>query len=168
MACGEASRAENGVLFPAKGRCMLSSSSNFHTQVRGSYYEWLKKGKDRLPHFTKHKSGNIMLLAGLYDSVTLEGQPIFIHLFQSLEVEWNVDDDFLNLIGQTEPLWTFTIVTTDANSDFNWLHDRQPVILSTHEALTTWLDTTSQSWNSKLSEIVKPYHDTCSPLEWCV
>ncbi|KAJ3483088.1 hypothetical protein NLI96_g6540 [Meripilus lineatus] len=103
------------------------------------YYEWLKKGKDRLPHFTKHKNGNLMLLAGLYDCVTLE--------------------------GQTEPLWTFTIVTTDANSDFNWLHDRQPVILSTTEALTTWLDTSSQTWNSKLSEIVKPYHDSSSPLE---
>lgn len=38
------------------------------------YYEWLKKGKERLPHFTKHKNGNLMLLAGLYDVVTLEGQ----------------------------------------------------------------------------------------------
>ena len=75
---------------------------------------------------------------------------------------------FYRVTGQTEPLWTFTIVTTDANSDFNWLHDRQPVILSTTEALTTWLDTSSQTWNSKLSEIVKPYHDSSSPLEWFV
>ena len=33
----------------------------------------MKKGKDRIPHFTKHKDGKIMLLAGLYDSVVLEG-----------------------------------------------------------------------------------------------
>ena len=37
------------------------------------YYEWLAKGKDKLPHFTKHENGNLMLLAGLYDCVTLEG-----------------------------------------------------------------------------------------------
>ncbi|KAI0790917.1 hypothetical protein C8Q75DRAFT_792614 [Abortiporus biennis] len=103
------------------------------------YYEWLKKGKDRLPHFTKLKNGNLMLLAGLYDCVTLE--------------------------GQTEPLWTFTIVTTDANSDFTWLHDRQPVILPTRDALMKWLDTSSQTWNSELTQLVKPYHDKDTPLE---
>lgn len=37
------------------------------------YYEWLKKGRERLPHLTKRKDGNLVLLAGLYDCVTLEG-----------------------------------------------------------------------------------------------
>lgn len=37
------------------------------------YYEWLKKGKDKIPHFTKQKTGKLMLLAGLYDSVVLQG-----------------------------------------------------------------------------------------------
>jgi putative SOS response-associated peptidase YedK len=38
------------------------------------YFEWLTKGKDKLPHFTRHKGGDrLMLLAGLYDSVILEG-----------------------------------------------------------------------------------------------
>ena len=37
------------------------------------YYEWLKKGKERLPHFTRHADGRMMLLAGLWDSVVLEG-----------------------------------------------------------------------------------------------
>jgi putative SOS response-associated peptidase YedK len=37
------------------------------------YYEWLSKGKDKLPHFTKHKDGRLMLMAGLYDCVILEG-----------------------------------------------------------------------------------------------
>jgi len=103
------------------------------------YYEWLKKGKDRLPHFTKHKNGNMMLLAGLYDTVILE--------------------------GQSEPLWTFTIVTTSANKDFSWLHDRQPVILSTDEALFKWLDTSSQTWTPELTKLVNPYSDQQSPLE---
>ncbi|KAH8084868.1 hypothetical protein BXZ70DRAFT_900243 [Cristinia sonorae] len=103
------------------------------------YFEWLKKGRERFPHFTKHKNGSLMLMAGLYDVVTLE--------------------------GQKEPLWTFTIVTTSANQEFSWLHDRQPVILSTDEAVTTWLNTSSQTWTPELSKLVTPYSDTKSPLE---
>ena len=37
------------------------------------YYEWMKKGKERLPHFTKRADGRLMLLAGLWDRVVLEG-----------------------------------------------------------------------------------------------
>jgi len=80
-----------------------------------------------------------MLMAGLYDCATLEGQPT--------------------------PLWTFTIVTTSANKEFDWLHDRQPVILSTREALAKWLDTSSHTWTSELTKLVQPYHDLFAPLE---
>ncbi|GLB44099.1 putative SOS response associated peptidase (SRAP) [Lyophyllum shimeji] len=103
------------------------------------YYEWLAKGKDKLPHFTRHADGKVMLMAGLYDCVHLE--------------------------GQTKPLWTFTIVTTAANKDFSWLHDRQPVILSTRAALDAWLDTSKQTWTPELTKLVEPYHDSASPLE---
>ncbi|RDB23522.1 hypothetical protein Hypma_009219 [Hypsizygus marmoreus] len=103
------------------------------------YYEWLTKGKEKLPHFVRHKDGRLMLLAGLYDCVTLE--------------------------GQTKPLWTFTVVTTDANKELEWLHDRQPVILPTREALDKWLDTSSQTWTSELTKLVQPYHDAKCPLE---
>lgn len=37
------------------------------------YYEWLKKGKERLPHFTKYKDGRLVLFAGLYDVAHIEG-----------------------------------------------------------------------------------------------
>ena len=37
------------------------------------YYEWLKKGKERLPHFTKHQDGRLVLFAGLYDVAHIEG-----------------------------------------------------------------------------------------------
>jgi len=104
------------------------------------YYEWLKKDKDRFPHFTKHKDGNkLMFLAGLYDCAFLE--------------------------GSTEPLWSFTIVTTSACKDFTWLHERQPVILHSREALDTWLDTSSQAWTSALTKLVAPYDNLVSPLE---
>lgn len=80
------------------------------------YYEWLKKGRDKIPHFTRHKEPErLLLLAGLYDAVVLT--------------------------GETEPLYTFAIVTTDAAKDFAWLHDRQPVILANKKAVDMWLDT---------------------------
>ncbi|KAK1225968.1 hypothetical protein PQX77_011036 [Marasmius sp. AFHP31] len=103
------------------------------------YYEWLTKGKDKLPHFTKHKDGRLMLLAGMYDCAMLE--------------------------GQTQPLWTFTIVTTSANKEFEWLHDRQPVILTSQAALEKWLDTSSKTWTSELTKMVRPYKDQTAPLE---
>ena len=39
-----------------------------------SYYEWQKKGTERVPHFTRHKNGKLMLLAGLYDTAAVEGR----------------------------------------------------------------------------------------------
>ncbi|KAJ6627897.1 hypothetical protein B0H10DRAFT_2160982 [Mycena sp. CBHHK59/15] len=98
------------------------------------YYEWLTKGKSKLPHFVKPKDGRLMLMAGLFDAVILQ--------------------------GETETLWTFTIVTTAANQEFAWLHDRQPVILDTPEALNMWLDTSSQKWSPELVKLVAP--TTCS------
>jgi len=51
---------------------LLNLSQRYLHAIR--YYEWLTKGKDKLPHFIKHKDGKVMLMAGLYDSVVLEGQ----------------------------------------------------------------------------------------------
>ncbi|KAH9477014.1 Abasic site processing protein [Psilocybe cubensis] len=109
----------------------LIAGGGMWASIKGKqrYYEWLTKGKDKLPHFTKRKDGKLLLMAGLYDSVVLEGKT----------------------------LWTFTIVTTDANKEFSWLHDRQPVFLTTREALYQWLDTSSQTWTPKLTEMVQPY-----------
>ncbi|KAG6816422.1 hypothetical protein H0H87_006159 [Tephrocybe sp. NHM501043] len=103
------------------------------------YYEWLTRGKDKQPHFTKHRDGALMLIAGLYEFVVLE--------------------------GQAEPLWTFTIVTTAASKEFEWLHHRQPVILSTHAALDAWLDASSDSWTPTLSKLVQPSLYIAHPLE---
>ncbi|KAI0776781.1 hypothetical protein BD413DRAFT_645602 [Trametes elegans] len=99
------------------------------------YYEWLKKGKERLPHFTKRKDGRLMVLAGLWDSVLLE--------------------------GSTSRLWTFTIVTTEACEELRWLHDRQPVILPDKAALDAWLDTSSRTWTAELGRLCASYtaHD---------
>ncbi|KAH8112111.1 hypothetical protein DFH11DRAFT_1609783 [Phellopilus nigrolimitatus] len=131
----------------AKGENLVEGGG-MYTSIKGKkrcavvcqgYYEWLKKGKDKLPHFTKHKDGKLLLLAGLYDSVTLE--------------------------GSTETLWTFTIVTTNASKQFTWLHDRMPVVLSSQTQLNTWLDTSSQAWTPRIAKLVRPYSDPARPLE---
>lgn len=113
-------------------------------KYRLRYYEWLTKGKDKFPHFTKHKEPNkIMLLAGLYDVAHIE--------------------------GSDEPLVSFTIVTTAACKAFEWLHERQPVILSTEEKLNAWLDTSSQTWDGKnMKSLLEPFSDEANPLEWSV
>ncbi|KAJ4481069.1 hypothetical protein J3R30DRAFT_2397805 [Lentinula aciculospora] len=96
------------------------------------YYEWLSQGKKKSPHFIKATGGSLLLLAGLYDSVELQ--------------------------DRDNALWSFSIVTTAASDEFSWLHDRQPVILSTKEDLDRWLDTSSQRWSEDLAQIVsRPY-----------
>jgi putative SOS response-associated peptidase YedK len=130
----------------------------------GRYFEWLKKGKERIPYFTKHKGGQLMLMAGLYDIAHLQGPCKVCGEVKNLTSE----------IGVEEPLISFTIVTTSASSQLSWLHDRQPVILTSKEELDTWLDTTSQTWDDKLVNIIKPHDRKAVPkekgmeLEWWV
>lgn len=41
------------------------------------FYEWLKKGpggKEKIPHYTKRRDGDLMYFAGLWDCVQYEGQ----------------------------------------------------------------------------------------------
>jgi hypothetical protein len=45
---------------------------------------------------------------------------------------------------------------------------QQPVILSSQEAVDTWLDTSSEEWSPKLTQLVNPYQDEDVPLEWYV
>ena len=47
-----------------------------------------------------------------------------------------------------------------------WLHERQPVILTTQAEIDTWLDTSSNAWSRDLTMLEKPYADTKPPLEW--
>jgi hypothetical protein len=47
--------------------------------VAQGFYEWLKKnnGKEKIPHFTKRKDGQLMCFAGLYDCVQFDGESRF-------------------------------------------------------------------------------------------
>ena len=97
-------------------------------------------------------------MAGLYDSVELDGKESAMSLHTTRQTDAHTG----------KILWTFTIVTTDANKDFSWLHDRQPVFLSNRDALERWLDTSSRSWTPELTQMVQPYCDTSVALTWCV
>lgn len=46
--------------------------------VAQGFYEWLKKngGKEKIPHYTKRKDGQLMCFAGLWDCVQYEGMPL--------------------------------------------------------------------------------------------
>ncbi|KAI0270732.1 hypothetical protein BC834DRAFT_967456 [Gloeopeniophorella convolvens] len=132
----------------ARAEAVVDAGGGMWGSVRGrkrcvvvaqGYYEWLKRGAQRVPYFTRHKDGRLMLFAGLYDRATPE--------------------------GETKPLWTFTIVTTAASRASAWLHDRQPVILTSPAALARWLDTSSETWDTTLAALLEPHNDAAAPLE---
>ncbi|KZV78993.1 DUF159-domain-containing protein [Exidia glandulosa HHB12029] len=103
------------------------------------YFEWLaskKPGDPKRPHFVKHKEeGRMLLLAGLWDHVKL--QP---------EHEGEEGKD----------LWTFAIVTVEANKQLGWLHDRMPLILTDEADIDRWLDL-KDGWTQDVVALVKPY-----------
>lgn len=123
-----------------------------------SFYEWLKKSpSEKVPHHVKRKDGQLMCFAGLWDSVTYEGE------------------------GE-KPLQTYTIITTNSNKQLEFvsililvktlqaeyipqrkLHDRMPVILTTPEEIALWLDTSNQEWTPELAALLKPFE---GKLEW--
>ncbi|THY28004.1 DUF159 domain protein [Aureobasidium pullulans] len=98
------------------------------------FYEWLKKnnGRDRIPYFVKRKDGQLMCFAGLWDCVQYE--------------------------GQSDKLYTYTVITTDSNTQLKFLHDRMPVIFNNgSEAVKTWLDPARSEWSKELQSLLKPY-----------
>ena len=102
--------------------------------VAQGFYEWLKKngGKEKIPHYTKRKDGQLMCFAGLWDCVRYE------------------DSD--------EKHYTYTIITTDSNEQLSFLHDRMPVILENgSDEIRTWLDPSRTEWSKDLQSLLKPF-----------
>ncbi|KAM0542030.1 hypothetical protein ACHAPJ_013005, partial [Fusarium lateritium] len=107
----------------ARKRCIV---------IAQGFYEWLKNGKDKLPHYVKRQDGRLMMFAGLWDCVQYE--------------------------GSEEKLYTYTIITTDSNSELKFLHNRMPVLLdSQSSAVTTWLDPSRNQWSNELQSLLKPF-----------
>ncbi|KAH9812467.1 hypothetical protein DFH28DRAFT_401434 [Melampsora americana] len=117
----------------SKKRCIV---------VCEGFYEWLSKGKEKTPYFTKRKDGRLMCLAGLWDSVHYK--------------------------GVKEPLRTFTIITTNSNSYLSFLHNRMPVILPGAKEMSQWLDTSDQTWSSALADLLKPFEELDGLVSYAV
>ncbi|WPG98992.1 DUF159 domain protein [Acrodontium crateriforme] len=126
--CRDDSLMQNGGLWGTvkqRKRCVV---------VVEGFYEWLEKGKDKLPHYMKRKDGQIMCLAGLWDVVTYEN------------------------MEKGDKLYSYTIITTDSNKQLKFLHNRMPVILEPGSAeMQMWLDPTNIGWTEELQGILKPY-----------
>ncbi|OKL64457.1 hypothetical protein UA08_00443 [Talaromyces atroroseus] len=136
--CRDDSLIENKGMWTSmkkKKRCVI---------VCQGFYEWLKKGpsgKEKIPHYTKRKDGDLMYFAGLWDCVQYE------------------DSD--------EKLYTYSIITTDSNPYLKFLHDRMPVILDPgSEKMKKWLDPHQTTWTKELQSILKPYEGDleCYPV----
>lgn len=67
--------------------------------------------------------------------------------------------------GSEKSLWSFSIVTTPASKDFEWLHDRQPVILISEDDIAKWLNPGTDKWTKELSQLVQPT-EIHSVLRW--
>ncbi|KAF1977306.1 DUF159-domain-containing protein [Bimuria novae-zelandiae CBS 107.79] len=147
--------------------------------VAQGFYEWLKKnnGKEKLPHFTKRKDGQLMCFAGLYDCVQFDGESHFrlgadpSRFFPKVPRSTYLDSTALaftnNSLDSGEKLYTYTIITTDSNKQLKFLHDRMPVILDNgSDAIKTWLDPHRTEWSSDLQSLLKPYEGDleCYPV----
>lgn len=78
------------------------------------FYEWLKQGKQKIPHHIRLKSKGIMGFAGLWDTWT----------------------------NGTDKLATCCVITTQANELLRPLHERMPVILERKD-FGAWLNPTT-------------------------
>lgn len=68
--CRDDSLIENRGMWTSmkqKKRCVI---------IAQGFYEWLKKGKEKVPHYVKRKDGQLMCCAGLWDCVQYEGMSV--------------------------------------------------------------------------------------------
>ncbi|CEP60958.1 putative peptide hydrolase LALA0_S02e03554g [Lachancea lanzarotensis] len=118
---------------------MWTAPSNYKRCVvpASGYYEWLTKGKKKIPYYVTRKDREVMFLAGMYDRV------------------------------ESEDLYTFTIITAPAPSNMEWLHRRMPVVLNWRsKQWDTWLDESKTQWNqSELKEVLQAQCNE-DELEW--
>ena len=110
----------NGVIINARAESIAEKPmfrSAFATKrcivPANGYFEWLTEGKKKTKYLISIKEKHLFYMAGLYNI-------------------------FKDKAGN--PYAAVTIVTTEANEDISFIHNRMPVILL-DEAIYTWLDT---------------------------
>lgn len=104
-----------------RNRCIVLASG---------FYEWMKIGNQKIPHFITTIDGNLMCFAGLYDN-------------------WKNENN--------EILTTATIITTEPNELMSKIHNRMPAIIDSDD-IVRWLDTNIDF--RQLSDKLKPIEST--------
>jgi len=102
-----------------------------------SFYEWKKEGKQKQPYLVYREGKDALQMAGLYDI-------------------WKG--------AEGEPLFSFTILTTDTSERLAWLHDRMPCILPDQAACDQWLSGADTFSAKSLNELCVPYNG--EDLQW--
>ena len=97
------------------------------------FYEWDKIGPVKQPVYFRRTDGDLFGFAGLWE-------------------EWRGPDK------SGPPLYTCSIITTEANQTVGRIHERMPVMLASREAEDFWLDTTVQK-PADLLPLLVPYPD---------
>ena len=94
------------------------------------FYEWLPRGKVKLPYRFVRPTGGSFVFAGLWES-------------------WQPPE-------AADPLATFTIITTTPNADVAPIHDRMPVVFDS-SAASRWLH--PDLGKEELLSLLKPAND---------
>ncbi len=101
------------------------------------FFEWQKADKSKVPHWIHPAHGDLLTLAGLWE-------------------QWAPED--------AEPVYSYTILTTGANSFMQRLRERMPVIVQ-EEDRDRWLDPEAEPETSPSCS--SPHPKDCSPRTRC-
>ncbi|EPS39414.1 hypothetical protein H072_6810 [Dactylellina haptotyla CBS 200.50] len=129
-------------LYDNKGMWTSMKNKKRCIVVAQGFFEWLNKGRDKVPHFTKRSDGQLLYIAGLWDCVKYE--------------------------DSSEELYTYTIITTSSSKQLTFLHDRMPVIFEPNSPqIKEWLNP-SRRWDTGLQNLLQPFEKSgleCYPVK---
>lgn len=81
-----------------------------------SFYEWQRREGGKQPYRIKPTDGSLLVMAGIWE-------------------QWQPKDT-----PETEPVFTYSIITGAPNVEMAPIHDRMPMLLTNNEQQSTWLD----------------------------
>ncbi|PPK84629.1 putative SOS response-associated peptidase YedK [Neolewinella xylanilytica] len=100
----------------------IEEKSSFRKPIReqrclvigDSFYEWKREGGNKTPFRILPETGELLVMAGIWES-------------------WKPKDG-----GET--VYTYSIITGEPNAEMAPIHDRMPMLLTTGEQQSGWLD----------------------------
>jgi putative SOS response-associated peptidase YedK len=108
-------------------KALLSKGQRCVMMCNG-FYEWKTEAGVKQPYYVYDKSGRPLMMAALFGKALHKEKSSL----SDMEKEGSRSSAFASD--------TFTVLTSNACSKFDWLHDRQPICLVNDEAVRQWLD----------------------------